>query len=268
MRSAWRLLWHLCRSFGRRSQRSHACIRGWARLSVLTYRRLNLAIMTATGASLLAVIYAASATSGIVSYGSGPLFFALVAAYGSAAALATAVLARTDNPGAWTVNPLALMCSAVDIGVDILANILPTPTLKPLKGGANKYAVLSVAFGILTIIQWGPFPLATIPSFLGARLSRAFSAWTLLAAVVCHSLHDAADRGTQSTASTSFRTLKRGLEQFAGYHLLLVLLKMALDSPARYPAALQCPAWSLASIAIFALALRPDADRPSLRSLV
>jgi hypothetical protein len=57
-------------------------------------------------------------------------------------------------------------------------------------------------------------------------------------------------------------------QQFAGYHLLLVLLKMALDSPARYPAALQCPAWSLASIAIFALALRPDADRPSLRSLV
>jgi len=240
---------------------SHACVRGWARLSILTYRRLNLAVMTATGASLLSVIYAAAATSGIVSYGCGPLFFALVTAYGSAAALATAVLARTDNPGAWTVNPFALMCSAVDIGVDILANILPTPTLKPLKGGANKYAVLSVAFGILTIIQWGSFPLATVPSFLGARLARGFSAWTLLAAVVCHGLHDAADRG--DIQATSFRTLKRGLEQFAGFHLLLVILKAAVDSPARYPAALACPAWSFASIAIFALALRPDADRPA-----
>jgi len=238
---------------------SKACIAGWKRLSLLTYRRLNLAVFSAATASLLAVIHASAATNGIVSFGSGPLLAGLVSAYGGALALAIAVLARTDAPGTWTLNPLALICSAVDIGVDILANILPTPTLKPLKGGANKYAVLSVAFGMLTILQWGSFPLATVPSFLGARLSRAFSAWTLLAAVACHALHDAADRGL--LFDTTSQTLKRGLEGFAGYHLLLVVLKMTLDSPARYPAALACPAWSLASIAIFGLALRPDADR-------
>ena len=236
---------------------SNACIKGWSRLSLLTYRRLNLAMMTATGASLLAVLCASAATNGIVSYGSGFALFALAAAFGSATALTTAVFARTDKPGEWTLNPLALVNSAVDVGVDILANILPTPTLKPLKGGANKYAVLSVAFGVLTIIQWGSFPLATVPSFLGARLARAFSAWTLLACVACHALHDAADRG-RLEVETTFRTLKLGLEGFATSHLLLVLLKAAIDSPARYPAALACPAWSLASIAVFALALRPD----------
>ena len=240
---------------------AHGAIKGWKQLSLLTYRRLNLALATASIASLLALFYAPAATNGIVSYGRGPLLWVLAAAYSSAASLTVAAFARTNKPGAWTLNPLALIASGVDVGVDLLANILPTPTLTPLQGGANKYAVLSVGFGLLTALQLGSFPLATVPSFLGARLARGYAAWTLLAAVACHGLHDAADRGR--LIGTTYRYLKRGLERFAGYHLLLVLVKAVVDSPARYPAALQCPAWSLASIAIFALVLRPDVDRPA-----
>eukprot|EP00966_Prymnesium_polylepis_P209289 4848618-Prymnesium_polylepis.1 len=81
---------------------------GWKRLRSLTYRRLNLALAMATKAALLAVVFAPAATNGIVSYGRGPLLFALSASFGSAALLATGVLARSLKPGgSWTLNPLA-----------------------------------------------------------------------------------------------------------------------------------------------------------------
>eukprot|EP00966_Prymnesium_polylepis_P216424 5010295-Prymnesium_polylepis.1 len=141
----------------------------------------------------------------------------------------------------------------------MLCNLLPAAQSgEPSAGGAPKYAVLSVAFGILFCLQLGSFPLATVPSFLGARLTRGYACWTLLAAVACHSLKDAADRGR--LAASTFTSLRRGLERFSIYHLAFVGLKVAIDSPARYPAALKCPAWSIASLIAFALVLRPDRE--------
>lgn len=236
-----------------------ASMLGWRQLRQLTCRRLNHALAMATKASLLGVLFAPAATQGIVSYAS-PLLYMLLASYGSAALLSTAVHARSLKPdGAWTLNPLVQCAAATDAQVAMLCNLMPAaPSGEPAAGGAPKYAVLTIAFVILTALQLGSFPLATVPSFLGARLARGYAPWTLLAAVACHALKDAADRGQLATATST--KLRLGLQRYAVWHLALAALKMAIDSPARYPAALACSAWSVASLIAFALVLRPDGE--------
>ena len=249
---------------------SSASKAGWKRLRSLTYRRLNHALAFATKGALLAVAFAPAATNGIVSYGRGPLFYLLVSAYASAACLCTAVYMRSLKPaGAWTLNPLAVIAPATDGQVSMLCNLLPAPASGSSEhaseheaGGAPKYAILSIAFGILTCLPLGSFPHATVPSLLGARLARGYAAWTLLAAVACHSLKDAAERGRLS--ASTYTTLRLGLERFSVWHLVVTALKLLIDSPARYPAALKCPAWTLGSFIAFALVLRPDRAEEAL----
>jgi hypothetical protein len=91
-------------------------------------------------------------------------------------------------------------------------------------------------FTVLPIVS--PYPLATIPTILGKRLSRPASAFTLLGSVMAYCLKEGID-SVPTTACTSqsthkgdsndddlSRILNRGLAIGSGSHLLLIALKL------------------------------------------
>jgi len=91
------------------------------------------------------------------------------------------------------------------------------------------YATGSVGllyFTILPIVS--PFPLATIPTILGKRLSRPASAFTLLGAIVAYSLklrrHNSLSNN--SGEQKMLRALRKGLAVGSASHLLLIFLKL------------------------------------------
>eukprot|EP00965_Chrysotila_dentata_P077484 2557954-Pleurochrysis_carterae.AAC.3 len=120
-------------------------------------------------------------------------------------------------------------------------------------------------FTVLPLVS--AFPLATLPSILGKRLSRAAAAWTFLASVVSFTLKDAAQRG-RIHAST-FVTLRKGLAAASAAHLLLVALKLCgADGGfsgliAFYPAAMSRRKAAAASLVVHALALFAACTPPS-----
>jgi hypothetical protein len=86
---------------------------------------------------------------------------------------------------------------------------------------ASLYALGTVGllcFTLLPVIS--PYPLATIPSVLGKRLSRPAAAFYFLAAVQGYSLKDAADN------KYTFPLLAKGFLWGSGGHLLLLILKL------------------------------------------
>ena len=61
-----------------------------------------------------------------------------------------------------------------------------------------KYALLCASFLLFTAtpaLASPSFPISVIPSWTGRRLSRAFPAWTFLAAVSTYNLKEAAENG-------------------------------------------------------------------------
>jgi len=125
--------------------------------------------------------------------------------------------------------------------------------------GRNEYAfacVLFLVFAALPMLV--SFPMATVPSILGKRLSRAAAAWTFLAAVSAYVLKDATQRG-RIHSGTTFRYLRYGLIGSSGLHLLLVALKLGgIDGGHAglikfYPGALSCPKLAAASLVMHVL---------------
>eukprot|EP00404_Azadinium_spinosum_P014960 CAMPEP_0180513882 /NCGR_PEP_ID=MMETSP1036_2-20121128/52424_1 /TAXON_ID=632150 /ORGANISM="Azadinium spinosum, Strain 3D9" /LENGTH=320 /DNA_ID=CAMNT_0022525249 /DNA_START=442 /DNA_END=1404 /DNA_ORIENTATION=- len=144
------------------------------------------------------------------------------------------------------------------------ASHLDDPDSSAGSDGRNEYAIACILFLWFAVMpNLVKFPLASVPTFLGERLSRAASAWTLLAAVAAYVLKDAMQRGRVHSGST-FRYLRRGLIASCGAHLCLVALKMAGRI------ALPCPKASFASLVMHALvvfaALTPPPKVPKPKS--
>ena len=92
-----------------------------------------------------------------------------------------------------------------------------------------------------------PFPLATLPTMLGRRLSRAFGAFSVLYAAAALAL-----------ATADHKVLRRGVARAAAAHWVAVGAKLVVERNCLrefYPAAFSRPVASLAALGTFALAL-------------
>eukprot|EP00985_Skeletonema_marinoi_P006091 scaffold2644_cov78-Skeletonema_marinoi.AAC.4 len=116
-------------------------------------------------------------------------------------------------------------------------------------------------FTILPIVS--PYPLATVPTILGKRLSRPASAFTFLSAVCAFCLKESAESGAEDDENQISR-LRKGLMIGSALHLLLLMLKLigvdggGLLLPGRglwevYPAMLAVPFATASSIIVHAL---------------
>jgi len=118
-------------------------------------------------------------------------------------------------------------------------------------GKRTIYRLCAAGYLWFTILPiFASYPLATVPSILGKRLSRPASAFSFIAAVLCYSLSRA--DFNKHVDSPIFRPIKRSMTVGCALHLGLILAKIAgLDGggllfPGRglwevYPAMLAVP---------------------------
>ena len=180
---------------------------------------------------------------------------ALIASYGSAAALGAAVWIRS-LPEEVRSNPLSWPGRVADGVCKSLVSLAPANINDPTN---VKYAILSTSFLLFTALQLHSFPTAVIPSWTGRRCSRAFPAWTFLAAVASYNLKEARESG-KLFADSTYRTLSNGLTGFGGVYLSARVGAVLLDPsfPGHYGLVKQVPFWAAASAALIGLTLRPD----------
>jgi len=232
----------------------------WETMRTDTCRRLNLALVGAGTGSALWVGFAPIVTAipglkkvsgaGVAPHLQGrPLNShaafrgmtraALIASYASAAALGAAVWASSlpeevrRKPWTWPGRIADGICKS-------LVSLGPRDT----NDATNvKYAVLSSSFLLMTALQLHQFPTAVIPSWTGRRCSRAFPAWTLLAAVSAFNLKEARESG-QAFADSTCRSLSNGLTGFGATYLLARVGAVFLDPsfPGHYGLVKQVPA--------------------------
>ena len=128
-------------------------------------------------------------------------------------------LVRYMNDGIWNLAPQK------QIQIQIRNNHDENKINRNRNRNSGMYATGATGllyFAIQPIVS--PFPLATIPTILGKRLSRPASAFTLLGAIIAYSLKD---QQIDTTANLdNSRTLRRGLVIGSGCHLLLIFLKI------------------------------------------
>ena len=196
----------------------------WEELGAPTCRRLNLGLVTAGVASALWVDFAPHltqlpGTTPLASHQaySGLQRAALIGSFGSAAALSAAVWARS-LPEEVRGNPLAWPGRIADGVAKSLVSLAPKSADDPV---SVKYALLCSSFLLFTavpILASPSFPLSVIPSWTGRRLSRAFPAWTFLAAVSTYNLKEAAENG-KLLADSTCRTLSKGINGFGAVYL-------------------------------------------------
>jgi len=234
----------------------------WERLGSPTCRRINLALVAAGLGSLLWVGFAPLITqipgsSPLVSHQSysGLQRAALMGAYGSTAALSAAVWARS-LPEEARRKPLSWPGRVADGVAQSLVSLGPARADDPV---IVKYSLLSVSFLAFTATALGTFPLAVVPSWTKRRCSRAFAAWTLLAAASSFNLKEAAESG-KLRADEACRTISKGLKGLGAVYLAAKVGAVGFDPsfPAHYGIVKQVPAAQLAAALLFGLTLRPD----------
>ena len=196
-------------------------------------------------------------------------------AHGFAGLVATGCLLRKSNPG-----------RVVRDTMDSLWNLGPKKSdSDSFVKNSSLLATGSIGllwFALLPILS--PYPLATVPTILGKRLSRPASAFTLLGSCMAYCLKELdyqKERSMEPVPGTTFgtlgsslgsaqrdvgnddisRVLRRGLAVGSGFHLLLIALKLiGVDGggwilPGRglwevYPAMMSVPFATGASLAI------------------
>ena len=254
---------------------SAASAAGMPRLKSATYRRLNLAAATASlwlaAASLFAPLFA-------VGY---KLLTPSITTLVTSVHLTVAALCLKIWANSVTSSPKPISGHYVPrILRGVIGSLWSLPPALDVTGAAHDdpdksidgralYATACAGFVWFAIMPClVAFPLATVPTILGKRLSRAASAWTFLSAVAAYVLKDGAERG-RLHAST-FRTIRRGLAASSGIHLFVVALKLAGADGGRvgllkyYPAAMSCPKASLCSLAVHAIAVYAALTPPPL----
>jgi hypothetical protein len=234
----------------------------WEQLSSRTCRRLNLALVTANLGSALWVAFAPILTQipnsmPLVSHQAyaGAMRTGLIGSYASAAGLSAAVWA-CSLPPAVRSHPLSWPGRIADGVCKSLVCLGPASANDPTN---VKYSLLTTSFLLLTATALGPFPLAVVPSWTGRRLSRAFPAWTLLAAASSFNLKEATEKGKLVTDATC-RALARGLAGFGAVYLSAKAGAVFLDPsfPEHYGIVKMVPAAQLAASIMIGLTLRPD----------
>jgi len=234
----------------------------WDQLGSPTCRRLNLALVAAGVGSALWVAYAPVLTqipgsNPLVSHQSysGMQRAALIGAYGTTAALSAAVWARS-LPEDVRKQPLSWPSRVADGVAKSLVSLAPASVDDPVN---VKYALLSTYFLVATAVSLGPFPHAVIPSWTGRRCSRAFVAWTLLAATNSFNLKEAVEAGKLRTDAAS-RKLSTGLAGMGGVYLAAKTGAVLFDPsfPVHYGIVKMVPGYAAASAIMVGLTLRPD----------
>jgi hypothetical protein len=235
----------------------------WEEMGTPTCRRHNLALATAGVGSALWTNFAEIITK---IPGSDPLVshqvyhgttkWGLIGCYASGAALAATVWARS-LPDDVRRNPLSWPGRVADGVCQSLVSFAPANRNDPVQ---NKYAILTasfLAFSALPILC--SFPTAVIPSWTSRRLSRAFPAWTFLAAVTSFDLKEAAESGNL-LAGSKYRTLSNGLTAFGTLYVGAKAGAAFLDPsfPASFHVINQVPGLAVAAILLFSLTLRSD----------
>ena len=158
-------------------------------------------------------------------------------AYGAGAALGGAVWASSLPPDA-RAKPWTWPGRVADGVARSLVSLSPRCADDPVN---VKYSLLAASFGLFTAVGFGPFPMAVMPSWTGRRCSRAFPAWTLLAAVSSYNLKEARESGRR-LADRSYRTLSNGLAAFGGA-APRALLRAPRDARARARARARVWGW-------------------------
>jgi hypothetical protein len=169
---------------------------GWNRLQSATYRRLNLGLAVAS-----LWLAASSAFPAVFAFGYDLIPLGIkglsTAIHLASASLALTVWIKTVE----SENNIGLLVSRVARGfVGSIWKLAPTkPSDDPDDADglvSSLYALATVGFfwfSVSPIVS--SYPLATVPSILGKRLTRPAAAFTWLAAVMSYCLKDAADRG-------------------------------------------------------------------------
>ncbi|CAE7856868.1 unnamed protein product [Symbiodinium microadriaticum] len=189
---------------------------GWWAMNRMTYRRLNLALAFVSFWLAAAAWFAPSFAVGYRMYST--TFAALIATtHLSAGLFCLFVWLRAVTPSPpplrgqylprllrgvvgsfWALIPQTSETSSISANGS--ASHLDDPESMAGGDGRNEYAfasLLFLAFAALPMLV--SFPMATVPSILGKRLSRAAAAWTFLAAVSAYVLKARAGAGAAAS---------------------------------------------------------------------
>ena len=145
--------------------------------------------------------------------------------------------------------PLRTVAATVHAGAALLCGAAYASSPKTKRGAPSPVwcGVAAAFLGWALVAAVAPFPLATLPTMLGRRLSRAFGAFSVLYAAAALAL-----------ATADQKVLRRGVARAAAAHWFAVGAKLVVERNCLrefYPAAFSRPVASLAALGTFAVAL-------------
>lgn len=248
---------------------------GYATISALSFpdpnvtRRINLAVFTSSMWLASSVAFASKFAFGYDLYTMKLKIFASVV-HTTTGLLALFAWRESFNTNQMTISSCfsriirGIIGSLWSIGPSTPSSN-PDSTSLSSNNNASSWGLCTAGllwFSVLPVIS--PYPLATVPTILGKRLSRPASAFTFLSAVCAFCLKENAKSGDEEGSSKHTSRIRKGLFVGSSLHLLLLILKLigvdggGLILPGRglwevYPAMLAVPFATSSSMALHAL---------------